>query len=134
MFDHLGIVVGNLNAARAFYGEVLAPLGVTLTQDNSQAEGTGWLVFAKAAPETPFFVVSAGRPSFWKSDSKAGASPGHIAFKAPSRAAVDAFHSAGVAAGGANNGNPGLRRGRYYAAFLIDPDGNNIEAGVYSDG
>jgi hypothetical protein len=60
-------------------------------------------------------------------------SPAHVAFKAPSRAAVEAFHSAGLAAGARNNGDPGVRRERYYCAFLIDPDGNNIEAGVYAD-
>ena len=60
-------------------------------------------------------------------------SPAHFAFKAPSRSAVEAFHDAGLMAGARNNGDPGVRRGRYYCAFLIDLDGNNIEAGVYAD-
>lgn len=134
MFDHLGVVCKDLAASAAFYGRVLAPLGVSLTEDHSQPGGTGWLVYSTGAPESPFFVVAAGRPSFWADESLAGASPPHIAFKAPSRAAVDAFHTAGLEAGGRNNGDPGVRRGRYYCAFLIDPDGCNIEAGVYAGG
>jgi hypothetical protein len=77
--------------------------------------------------------VAAGRPSFWLGDAEPGKSPAHFAFKATSRGAVEAFHVAGLAAGARNNGDPGVRRGRYYCAFLIDLDGNNIEAGVYAD-
>ena len=133
MFDHLGLVFRDLAVARAFYRAALAPLGIALTQDHTQADGTGWLVFTTGEPEAPFFVVSAGRPSFWTADSAPSQSPVHLAFRAPSRAAVEAFHTAGLAAGGKDNGAPGIRRGRYYAAFLIDPEGNNIEAGVYAD-
>lgn len=61
----------------------------------------------------------------------AAKSPAHIAFRAPSRQAVDNFHAVGVRLGATDNGKPGRRRGRYYSAFLIDFDGNNIEAGVY---
>jgi catechol 2,3-dioxygenase-like lactoylglutathione lyase family enzyme len=96
-------------------------------------DGTGWLVFSTGEPESPFFVVAAGRPSFGSDEQQVARSPTHFAFKAPSRAAVDAFHGAGLAAGAKSNGAPGVRRGRYYCAFLIDPDGNNIEAGVYAD-
>lgn len=102
-------------------------------EDHTQADGAGWLVFSTGAPESPFFVVAAGQPSFWNDEHKAARSPAHFAFKAPSHDAVQAFHSAGLAAGASNNGDPGVRRGRYYCAFLIDPDGNNIEAGVYAD-
>jgi predicted lactoylglutathione lyase len=56
----------------------------------------------------------------------------HLAFRAPSRAAVDEFHRAGIQAGASDNGAPGVRRGRYYCAYLVDFDGNNIEAGVYA--
>lgn len=133
MFDHVGIVVRDLRAAGAFYRAVLAPLGIDLTEDHTGAGGTGWLVFSTGAPESPFFVAAAGRPSFWGDEHEAARSPAHIAFRAPSRAAVDAFHRAGLAAGAANNGDPGVRRGRYYCAFLIDPEGNNIEAGAYAD-
>jgi len=133
MFDHLGVVLGDLRAAGAFYRAVLAPLGIGMMEDHTGADGTGWLVFSAGAPEAPFFVVAAGRPSFWREAHEAARSPVHIAFRAPSRAAVDAFHRAGLAAGAVNNGDPRVRRGRYYCAFLIDPDGNNIEAGVYAD-
>jgi len=133
MFDHLGVVFRDLPAAGAFYRAVLAPLGIRMMEDHAEADGAGWLVFSTGAPEAPFFVVAAGRPSFWTEEHAAARSPVHVAFRAPSRAAVDAFHRAGLAAGAVNNGAPGVRRGRYYCAFLIDPDGNNIEAGVYAD-
>lgn len=133
MFDHLGIVVRNLQRAGVFYRAVLAPLGIELMEDHTASDGTGWLVFSTGAPESPFFVVAAGRPSFWTDEHETARSPAHFAFRAPSRTAIDAFHSAGLAAGARNNGDPGVRRGRYYCAFLIDLDGNNIEAGVYAD-
>ena len=133
MFDHVGIVFRDLQIAGSFYRAVLDPLGIKLMEDHTGADGTGWLVFSTGARESPFFVVAAGRPSFWSEGQEAARSPSHFAFKAPSRAAVDAFHGAGLAAGARNNGDPGIRRGRYYCAFLIDPDGNNIEAGVYAD-
>jgi catechol 2,3-dioxygenase-like lactoylglutathione lyase family enzyme len=133
MFDHLGLVFRDLKASGDFYRAVLAPLGIRLAEDHTQADGTGWLVFSTGGPEKPFFVVAAGRPSYWTDAAEAGRSPPHLAFRAPSRAAVDAFHAAGLAAGGRDNGAPGVRRGRYYCAFLIDLDGNNIEAGVYAD-
>jgi catechol 2,3-dioxygenase-like lactoylglutathione lyase family enzyme len=133
MFDHLGVVVRDLRIAGAFYRAVLEALGIKMMEDHTGADETGWLVFSTGEPETPFFVVAAGRPSFWSDEHEVARSPVHFAFKAPSRAAVDAFHAAGLAAGAKNNGAPGVRRGRYYCAFLIDPDGNNIEAGVYAD-
>jgi catechol 2,3-dioxygenase-like lactoylglutathione lyase family enzyme len=133
MFDHLGVVFRDLRIAGAFYRAVLEPLSIKLTEDHSAADGTGWLVFSTGEPEAPFFVVAAGRPSFWSDEHEVARSPSHFAFRAPSRAGVDAFHAAGLAAGARNNGDPGVRRGRYYCAFLIDPDGNNIEAGVYAD-
>jgi len=133
MFDHVGIVFRDLKIAGNFYSAVLAPLGIKVMEDHTQTDGTGWLVFSTGAPESPFFVVAAGQPSFWTDDSIVAKSPAHFAFRAPSRSAVDAFHNAGLATGATNNGDPGVRRGRYYCAFLIDPDGNNIEAGVYAD-
>lgn len=133
MFDHLGVVTEDLRVAGAFYRAVLEPLGIGLTEDHAGADGTGWLVFSAGEPESPFFVVAAGRPGFWSEEHEVARSPCHLAFRAPSRAAVDAFHDAGLAAGARNNGDPGMRRGRYYCAYLIDPDGNNIEAGVYAD-
>ena len=133
MFDHIGVVFRDLKTAGGFYRALMPTIGVKLMEDHTQPDGTGWLVFSTGAPESPFFVVAAGRPTFWREGDSAGAAPAHLAFSAPSRAAVDAFHAEGVRHGARNNGDPGVRRGRYYCAFLIDPDGNNIEAGVYAD-
>ncbi len=134
MFDHVGVVVTDLKASGAVYRGLMEAIGNRLLEDHSQPDGTGWLVFGTGAPESPFFVLAAGRATFWREGDEAGKSPDHLAFRAPSRAAVDAFHAAGLAAGLKNNGDPGVRRGRYYCGFLIDPDGNNVEAGVYADG
>ena len=135
MFDHLGVVFRDLGSAGAFYRAVLATDRPEARCSRCvEADGTGRLIFSTGAPESPFFVVAAGpavvlarRPTARRRR------PLHLAFSAPSRAAVDAFHAAGLAAGARNNGDPGVRRGRYYCAFLIDPDGNNVEAGVHAD-
>jgi len=76
-----------------------------------------------------FLVVAAGQPSYWNATHQPSVSPIHLALRAPSADAVDAFHRAGLASGGRDNGAPGERGGgRAYAAFVIDPDGNNVEA------
>jgi catechol 2,3-dioxygenase-like lactoylglutathione lyase family enzyme len=131
VFDHVGIVFKDLERSGDLYKTILRELGIELMEDHTQPDGTGWLVFSTGAPESPFFVVAAGRPSFWGAESEAAKSPAHIAFRAPSRKAVDKFHAAGIRCGASDNGKPGVRRGRYYCAFLIDFDGNNVEAGVY---
>ena len=82
MFDHLGVVFGDLRQAGAFYRTLLAPLGITVMEDHTNADGTGWLVFSTGAPESPFFVVAAGRPSFWKDEHGPSRSPVHVAFRA----------------------------------------------------
>jgi len=127
MFSHVGIVFRDLKASGDFYRQVLAQIGIRLLEDHTQPDGTGWLVFG-TGNSRPFFVVAAGRPSFWTESSRPSSSPAHIAFDAPSREAVDRFHSVGLGCGAANNGDPGIRRGGSYVAFLIDLDGNNIEA------
>lgn len=132
MFDHVGIVFSDLRKSGALYTQLLAVLGIALLEDHTMPDGTGWLVFGSGAPESPFFVAAGGRPSFWTLDSTPGASPAHVAFRAPSREAVDRFHATGLRCGARNNGDPGVRRGRYYCAFLIDFDGNNVEAGVHA--
>lgn len=102
-------------AARAFYLAALAPLGFDLCHESEEL-GAG---FGVQGSED--FWVKAGEPS----------GPLHVAFAAPSREAVDGFHAAGLAAGGRDNGAPGLRpqyHDSYYAAYLLDPDGNNVEA------
>jgi catechol 2,3-dioxygenase-like lactoylglutathione lyase family enzyme len=132
MFDHVGVVFSDLARSGDLYRRLLAPLGIRLMEDHSQPDGTGWLVFSTGAPESPFFVVAAGRPSFWNAQHIVSSSPAHLAFRAPGRAAVDEFHRAGVELGVRDNGGPGVRRGRYYCAYLIDYDGNNVEAGTYA--
>jgi catechol 2,3-dioxygenase-like lactoylglutathione lyase family enzyme len=131
MFDHVGIVFKDLERSGDLYKAILREIGLRLMEDHTQPDGTGWLVFSCGAPESPFFVVAAGRPSFWTDGCTAAKSPAHIAFRAPSREAVDSFHAAGIRHGATDNGKPGVRRGRCYCAFLIDLDGNNVEAGVY---
>ena len=134
MFDHLGIVVTDLALARNFYVPVLESLGIQLVQNHVVSKGEGWLVFADETLD-PFFVVAAGRPSYWDDVRKPALSPIHISFRAPNRNAVDLFYERCLEQGGKDNGAPGERMpgpdGReYYAAYVIDPDGNNIEAGV----
>jgi len=81
MFDHLGLVFRDLQLAGAFYRAVLAPLGIKLMEDHTQADGTGWLVFSTGAPESPFFVVAAGRPSFWTDGTPSRAKSGAPRFQ-----------------------------------------------------
>ena len=115
LIDHLQLVVKDLTASRRFYGAVLQAVGVPI---GGEGDTYFW------ADE--LFVSSA------ESEAALGRLTGrhHLAFQARDRAAVDAFHKAGLAAGGTDNGPPGERSSHpgYYAAFLLDPDGNNIEA------
>ncbi len=128
MFDHVGIVVKNLDKSKILYLHVLAAIGYELLQDNT-VDNEGWLVFG-TTDKQPFLVVSTGRPSFWGNNHMSSLSPIHCAFAATSCSAVDGFHSAGLIYGATDNGKPGDRGRGYYAAYLIDFDGNNIEAGV----
>ena len=129
MFDHIGIVVSNLEVGRAFYQATLEPLGIQLLENNTRGENEGWFVFGTPG-RFPFFVVGAGRPSFWREGHAPSKSPIHLAFWAPSVASVDSFYKGGLAHGGVDNGPPGPRRSSTpnYSAFLLDPDGNNVEA------
>jgi catechol 2,3-dioxygenase-like lactoylglutathione lyase family enzyme len=117
MFDHVIVDVVDLEASRAFYERALAPLGISVVM-----ELDGRIAFG---PES-------GRPQFWLvARGTQGAAGVHIAVAASDREAVDEFHRAAVAAGGRDNGPPGLRpqyHSSYYGAFVLDPDGNNIEA------
>jgi catechol 2,3-dioxygenase-like lactoylglutathione lyase family enzyme len=116
MVDHIGLTVADIAASVRFYQRALAALGLELC---SRDEGS-----ASFGP--------AGQPALWLSKGERRTGPGvHIAYQAPNRAAVARFHAEGLAAGGRDNGPPGLRSDyspTYYAAFLLDPDGNNIEA------
>ncbi|MDP5241094.1 VOC family protein [Uliginosibacterium sp. 31-16] len=119
MIDHTGINVADLARSKAFYQQALAPLGYTIKLELKNAAG-----FGEAAGSDPGgdFWISAGTPFTPRS---------HIAFHAASEAQVHAFHAAALQAGARDNGAPGLRphyHADYYAAFVLDPDGYNIEA------
>ena len=115
MLDHVGIRVSDFEQSKRFFTEALSPLGYELIMEPSvSAAGFG----------------RQGKPDFWIGQGDRG-QPVHIAFAASDRASVDAFHEEALAAGGRNNGGPGLRpeyHPSYYAAYVFDPDGNNIEA------
>lgn len=123
MLDHIGITVSNHERSKSFYAQALAPLGAALVMEVS-AEQTGDRAHAGFGAQ--------GKPWFWISSAKADAiGKTHCAFVAPNRAAVDAFYIAALAAGGRDNGAPGIRahyHPNYYGAFVLDPDGHNIEA------
>lgn len=112
MYDHLGLKVRDAAASARFYSAALAALGIKGDADGAAFAPDG---------QDPGLYLSEGEPG----------GPLHIAFRSGDRSAVDAFHAAGLAAGGRDNGAPGLREDyspTYYAAFLLDPDGNNVEA------
>ena len=115
MLDHIGIRVSDYERSKRFYGAALAPLGYTLMFEHP-ISGAG---FGRA-----------GKPDFWITQGSPAPSL-HLAFASESRSTVGAFHRAGLAAGGRDNGAPGLRpeyHPTYYGAFVLDPDGHNIEA------
>lgn len=116
MFDHVGLKVTDVAGSVRFYQAALAALGHVVASQDAAGAGLG--------PQ--------GAPALWLYAHKGAAGPGvHLAFKAADRVSVDRFHAAGIKAGGRDNGKPGLRTGyspTYYAAFLIDPDGNNVKA------
>ena len=130
MIDHIGMPVGDIARATEFYLKALRPLGYGIVMEVSAAEtGHGAAIgFGTPGKDADF---QSGKPSFWIGEGERLGGPIHVAFVAPSRASVDAFYRAGLAAGGKDNGAPGLRphyHANYYAAFVLDPDGNNIEA------
>ena len=130
MIDHIGLRVTDLARSRAFYDAAFAPLGIDVVMSVG-AEITGDSEVLGYGPRADGRDIQAGKPSFWISQEEALTGPMHVAFVASTRAAVDAFYAAAMAAGGRDNGGPGLRpdyHPDYYAAFVLDPDGNNVEA------
>lgn len=126
MFDHTGFVVSDLVTARRFYDAVAHALGLQTVDSGPEA----FLLGKSAAEPIPYLWIGTLRPSYWVEGSRAGLNQTHIAFAAPSKSVVDAFYHGALAAGGRDNGPPGPREGAgdYYGAFVLDPDGNNIEA------
>jgi catechol 2,3-dioxygenase-like lactoylglutathione lyase family enzyme len=124
IIDHVGIRVTDMARSKAFYERALAPLGISLLMDFGEACGFG----------------RNGKPEFWLGANKAPdptgqVTPVHVCLLAADRADVDAFYAAALAAGGRDNGPPGIRaiyHPNYYGAFVLDPDGHNIEAVVHS--
>ncbi|HWO08909.1 MAG TPA: VOC family protein [Polyangiaceae bacterium] len=122
MIDHTGLTVSRPLESRRFYSEALAPLGYTLLREVPTAVTGGRVVLG--------FGV-APKPDFWLAEGSPNEPRLHIAFRAENRAQVEAFYQAALAAGGRDNGAPGLRphyHANYYGAFVLDPDGHNIEA------
>src|SRR5690349_20790678 len=121
MIDHMSITVSSFDASKAFYDKALAPLGASL-------------LFVVPIEHTGGGKVGGygrDRPTFWIAEGERPKMHQHVAFAARSRAEVDGFYAAAIAAGGKDNGAPGLRphyHPDYYAAFVFDPDGNNMEA------
>jgi predicted lactoylglutathione lyase len=119
MIEHVSVPVTNFAKAKEFYVATLKPLGYKLTADYS--------------PEAAGFKES-GHTSFWIVKKKGKITTTHLAFRAKNRKAVQDFHKAALKAGGKDNGKPGLRKDYspdYYASFVLDPAGNNIEAVVF---
>ena len=126
MFDHFGFVVRDLVESLRFYEPTLASLGLRI----AERQGNEAVIISGEA-EFPFIWMGTPNPRFWTEEHYAAQSPFHLAFSASSREAVVAFYQAGLRHGGEDNGAPGARGGsEYYAAYLLDPDGNNVEAVV----
>jgi catechol 2,3-dioxygenase-like lactoylglutathione lyase family enzyme len=115
MIDHIGIDVSDYQHSKQFYASALSPLGYKVVVEYGETAGLG----------------AAGDPDFWISQGKATKPKIHVAFQCSKRSQVDKFHAAALKAGGKDNGPPGIREDyspTYYAAFVFDPDGHNIEA------
>lgn len=115
LLDHIQLVVKDLPASQSFYAAIFKVLGIPMG-----GTGPGFFWADELFVSTPDSEAAQGEPT----------GRHHLAFQAQDRSMVDAFHTAALAAGGKDNGAPGIRKYHpgYYAAFVIDPDGNNIEA------
>jgi catechol 2,3-dioxygenase-like lactoylglutathione lyase family enzyme len=123
MIDHIGFSVADFERAKAFYSKALAPLGYTLIMEVPAEKTEGGHAAAG-------FGIGQ-KPDFWIAGEGKLPKPLHVAIVTKERASVDAFYRAALAAGGKDNGAPGLRphyHPNYYGAFVLDPDGHNIEA------
>jgi catechol 2,3-dioxygenase-like lactoylglutathione lyase family enzyme len=115
IFDHIVLIVTDTEKSKQFYAEALAPLGIALIKEEDGCVGFG----------------TNGKPSLWICNDDEIQNPMHIAFVAPDHKSIDEFYVAALSTGGRDNGKPGLRehyQPNYYSAFVLDPDGHNIEA------
>lgn len=122
MLDHIGLPVSDYERSKAFYAAVLATLGIRLLMERDLSDDDGPAGYAGFGAERPQFWIGTGKPFTGRL---------HVAFAAVDRAQVRAFYEAALAAGAKDNGSPGLRphyHANYYGAFVIDPDGHNVEA------
>jgi catechol 2,3-dioxygenase-like lactoylglutathione lyase family enzyme len=122
MIDHTGLDISDPVKSRRFYEQALAPLGYKVLMEIPLSATGGAVVLGMGVAPNPDFWLHQGSPQ---------KPPLHIAFRADNRAIVDAFYKAAIAAGGKDNGAPGMRpqyHENYYGAFVLDPDGHNIEA------
>lgn len=128
MIDHVGIAISDAERSRIFYDELLAAIGLQRLMTIAAADNpSGGEAHGYGRNDDPFF---------WIGENEAVAEGTHIAFRVENRAQVHAFHSAGLLAGGRDHGGPGLRPHygpSYYAAFILDPDGINVEAVCHAD-
>jgi catechol 2,3-dioxygenase-like lactoylglutathione lyase family enzyme len=128
VLDHISLNVSSYARSKAFYEKALAPLGITAIMEFGTACGFG-------RDGKPDFWIGEGKTAFQKPDQVKVITPIHVSFAAGSRAEVDAFYKAALIAGGTDNGAPGLRKDyhpNYYGAFVLDPDGHNIEAVIHT--
>jgi catechol 2,3-dioxygenase-like lactoylglutathione lyase family enzyme len=117
MIDHVGLNVSDYETSKRFFEQALEPLGYRVVMDFAEHDAAG-------------FGTDERKPEFWIAARDPRGTGTHVAFEAADRATVDRFHEAAVAAGGTENGPPGIREHyhpTYYAAFVHDPDGNNVE-------
>lgn len=123
MLDHIGLAVSDIERSRRFYKAALKPLGIEQQYEyGPEKTDSGGTALGFGKDMMPFF---------WIGDNERVGEGSHVAFAAPDRASVDAFYEAAIAAGGRDNGPPGLRpkyHPNYYGAFVLDPDGINVEA------
>jgi catechol 2,3-dioxygenase-like lactoylglutathione lyase family enzyme len=123
ILDHIGFAVGDYEGAKAFYSAALKPLGISLVMEVEQNDHPG----QKACG----YGGANGKPDFWLGSEGKTSPHIHVCFAAETRAAVDAFYEAALKAGAKDNGPPGIRahyHPNYYGAFVLDPEGHNIEA------
>lgn len=122
MLDHIGYSVTDIDRSKRFYIAALIPLSITVVME---------VTVEQSGKDAHVGFGANGRPFFWIGTGAKQHGPVHVAFSATSRAQVEAFYKAAMSAGGSDNGAPGIRahyHPNYYGAFVLDPDGNNIEA------